>query len=62
MCSGGFDQPAKFNALSNAMLKGLNEAMRAAERDTAIRAIVLTGAGKGFCSGAESECACGDVR
>ena len=47
------NQPAKFNALSNAMLKGLNEAMRAAERDTAIRAIVLTGAGKGFCSGAD---------
>jgi 2-(1,2-epoxy-1,2-dihydrophenyl)acetyl-CoA isomerase len=47
------NQPAKFNALSNAMLKELNEAMRAAERDTAVRAIVLTGAGKGFCSGAD---------
>src|SRR6266568_7207689 len=47
------NQPAKFNALSNAMLKELNEAMRIAERDTAVRAIVLTGAGKGFCSGAD---------
>jgi 2-(1,2-epoxy-1,2-dihydrophenyl)acetyl-CoA isomerase len=47
------NQPAKFNALSNAMLKELNEAMRAAERDAAVRAIVLTGAGKGFCSGAD---------
>jgi 2-(1,2-epoxy-1,2-dihydrophenyl)acetyl-CoA isomerase len=47
------NQPAKFNALSNAMLKELNDAMRTAERDTAVRAIVLTGAGKGFCSGAD---------
>jgi len=47
------NQPAKFNALSNAMLKELNDAMRAAERDAAVRAIVLTGSGKGFCSGAD---------
>jgi 2-(1,2-epoxy-1,2-dihydrophenyl)acetyl-CoA isomerase len=47
------NQPARFNALSNVMLKELNDAMRAAERDTAVRAIVLTGAGKGFCSGAD---------
>ena len=47
------NQPAKFNALSNAMLKELNDAMRTAERDPAVRAIVLTGAGKGFCSGAD---------
>ena len=47
------NQPAKFNALSNAMLKELNESMRTAERDAGVRAIVLTGAGKGFCSGAD---------
>jgi 2-(1,2-epoxy-1,2-dihydrophenyl)acetyl-CoA isomerase len=47
------NQPHKFNALSNAMLKELAETMRAAERDAAVRAVVLTGAGKGFCSGAD---------
>jgi 2-(1,2-epoxy-1,2-dihydrophenyl)acetyl-CoA isomerase len=47
------NQPAKFNALSSEMLAGLAEAMRGAERDAAVRAIVLTGAGKAFSSGAD---------
>jgi 2-(1,2-epoxy-1,2-dihydrophenyl)acetyl-CoA isomerase len=47
------NQPAKFNALSNAMLQELGDVMRGAERDSAVRAIVLTGAGNGFCSGAD---------
>jgi 2-(1,2-epoxy-1,2-dihydrophenyl)acetyl-CoA isomerase len=47
------NQPSRFNALSNEMLRGLGEALRAVERDAAVRAIVLTGAGKAFCSGAD---------
>src|ERR1043166_472739 len=47
------NQPAKFNALSNAMLRDLGEALRSADRDPAVRAVVLTGAGQGFCSGAD---------
>jgi len=47
------NQPEKFNALSSAMLQGFGEALRTAERDAAVRAIVLTGAGKGFSSGAD---------
>jgi 2-(1,2-epoxy-1,2-dihydrophenyl)acetyl-CoA isomerase len=47
------NQPSKFNALSNAMLQGLGDALRTAERDAAVRAVVLTGAGKAFCSGAD---------
>ncbi len=47
------NQPEKFNALSSAMLQGFGEALRAAERDAGVRAIVLTGAGKGFSSGAD---------
>jgi 2-(1,2-epoxy-1,2-dihydrophenyl)acetyl-CoA isomerase len=47
------NQPARFNALSNAMLQGLGEALRTAERDAGVRAVVLTGAGKAFCSGAD---------
>jgi 2-(1,2-epoxy-1,2-dihydrophenyl)acetyl-CoA isomerase len=47
------NQPDKFNALSNAMVGGLTEAFRSAERDQAVRAVVLTGAGRGFSSGAD---------
>jgi 2-(1,2-epoxy-1,2-dihydrophenyl)acetyl-CoA isomerase len=47
------NQPEKFNALSSVMLNGLSEAVRAAERDAAVRVIVLTGAGKAFSSGAD---------
>jgi 2-(1,2-epoxy-1,2-dihydrophenyl)acetyl-CoA isomerase len=47
------NQPARFNALSGAMLKELAAALRAAERDANVRVIVLTGAGKAFCSGAD---------
>jgi 2-(1,2-epoxy-1,2-dihydrophenyl)acetyl-CoA isomerase len=47
------NQPARFNALSTAMMKELAAALRAAERDEAVRVIVLTGAGKAFCSGAD---------
>src|SRR5439155_7348647 len=47
------NQPERFNALSSAMLTGLGEALRVAERDAAVRAVVLTGAGKAFSSGAD---------
>jgi 2-(1,2-epoxy-1,2-dihydrophenyl)acetyl-CoA isomerase len=47
------NQPERYNALSQAMLKDLSDVVRSAERDNAIRVIVLTGAGKGFSSGAD---------
>jgi 2-(1,2-epoxy-1,2-dihydrophenyl)acetyl-CoA isomerase len=47
------NQPARFNALTSAMLQALNEAVRNAHRDPAVRTVVLTGAGRGFCSGAD---------
>jgi 2-(1,2-epoxy-1,2-dihydrophenyl)acetyl-CoA isomerase len=47
------NQPARYNALSGAMLEALVAALRTAERDASTRAIVLTGAGNGFCSGAD---------
>jgi 2-(1,2-epoxy-1,2-dihydrophenyl)acetyl-CoA isomerase len=46
-------QPDRLNALSSEMLGELSQAVRAAERDDAIRALVLTGAGRGFSSGAD---------
>jgi 2-(1,2-epoxy-1,2-dihydrophenyl)acetyl-CoA isomerase len=47
------NQPDKLNALSGEMIRELASAVRAAERDDAIRAVVLTGAGRGFSAGAD---------
>jgi 2-(1,2-epoxy-1,2-dihydrophenyl)acetyl-CoA isomerase len=46
-----FDRPAAYNAVTATMLLSLHETMKALARDREIRAIVLTGAGKAFCSG-----------
>ena len=45
------NRPERLNAMNATMLRELHEAMDAAEADENIRAIVLTGAGSGFCSG-----------
>ncbi len=45
------NRPERLNAMNAAMLRELQDAMDAAEADETIRAIVLTGAGSGFCSG-----------
>lgn len=45
------NRPDALNACNDELLLGLQEALRQAERDPAVRAIVLTGAGRGFCSG-----------
>ena len=47
------NQPTKFNALSATMVKAFSDVLRAAERDDSVRSLVITGAGKGFCSGAD---------
>src|SRR5919204_935550 len=46
-------QPNRLNALSAEMLQALNAALRAAERDSSVRALVLTGAARAFSSGAD---------
>ena len=45
------NRPERLNAISVPMLDALSEALVAADQDRAVRVIVLTGAGKGFCSG-----------
>ncbi|MFI0404441.1 enoyl-CoA hydratase/isomerase family protein [Actinomadura sp. 3N508] len=47
------NRPAKLNALDTALTRALYDALRAADADDAVRAVVLTGAGRGFCSGAD---------
>ena len=47
------DRPAKRNALDDAMVAGLIELVAAAGSDESVRAVLLTGAGEHFCSGAD---------
>jgi len=45
------NRPDKLNAVSDVMLAELNEVFKTAERDASVRAILLTGKGRGFCAG-----------
>lgn len=47
------NRPQKLNAWTTTMEQEVAEAMPAAEADPAVRVIVLTGAGRGFCAGAD---------
>ncbi len=47
------NRPEKRNALDDSIIKSLKEALRNADRDESVRAIVIQGAGKDFCSGAD---------
>jgi 2-(1,2-epoxy-1,2-dihydrophenyl)acetyl-CoA isomerase len=47
------NRPEKLNAVNSAMMTGLLAALDDAEADRSTRALLLTGAGRGFCSGQE---------
>ena len=47
------NRPDKLNAWTGQMGTEVREAMEAAEGDSEVRAIILTGAGRGFCAGAD---------
>jgi 2-(1,2-epoxy-1,2-dihydrophenyl)acetyl-CoA isomerase len=47
------NRPEVLNALNPALLDGLGSALAAAKRDPQVRAVILTGAGRGFCAGAD---------
>jgi 2-(1,2-epoxy-1,2-dihydrophenyl)acetyl-CoA isomerase len=47
------NRPDRLNALSQAMLGGLREALARMAEDEAVGAIVITGAGRGFCAGGD---------
>jgi 2-(1,2-epoxy-1,2-dihydrophenyl)acetyl-CoA isomerase len=47
------NRPDKLNAANEEMLRALLAALEAAEADRSCRALLLTGAGRGFCAGQE---------
>ncbi|WP_116199893.1 enoyl-CoA hydratase/isomerase family protein [Amycolatopsis circi] len=47
------NRPDKLNALDTALTRALDTALDEAGRDPSVRAVVLTGAGRGFCAGAD---------
>src|SRR5512142_281617 len=46
-----FNRPDRRNAFNERMAIETQEALRQAERDAGVRALVVTGAGAGFCAG-----------
>ncbi|MBD3648356.1 MAG: enoyl-CoA hydratase/isomerase family protein [Pseudomonadales bacterium] len=51
ICILTLNRPERLNAISTTMLRELSNKIVEADKDPEIRCIVLTGAGKGFCSG-----------
>jgi enoyl-CoA hydratase len=47
------NRPDKLNALNTELTTALRDALLSADKDESIRAVVLTGNGRGFCSGAD---------
>lgn len=47
------NRPEKLNAIDRRMIEELGNALVETSKDTGIRALVITGAGRGFCSGAD---------
>ena len=47
------NRPAVLNAINQQMIEELQAALDAVKDDASVRAVVLTGCGRGFCSGAD---------
>lgn len=47
------NRPASLNSMNDELMLGLDNALQRVEADDAVRVLVLTGAGRGFCSGAD---------
>jgi enoyl-CoA hydratase/carnithine racemase len=49
------NRPERLNAINPEMGEAFDRAMLAAQRDEAVRVVVITGAGKGFCAGGDMD-------
>jgi len=56
------NRPDRLNALSDAMTSGLRDALSGVAADPSVGAVVLTGAGRGFCAGGDVQAMAGGKR
>tara|TARA_Y100000768_G_scaffold351015_1_gene301607 strand:+ start:3574 stop:4356 length:783 start_codon:yes stop_codon:yes gene_type:complete len=47
------NRPDRYNAVNQDLVEGISESLNKAKDDHLVRAIVITGSGKGFCAGAD---------
>lgn len=47
------NRPQRLNAMNNALIEAMNRELARARDDSAVRAVLLTGTGRGFCAGAD---------
>jgi len=47
------NRPQRLNAMNNALIEAMNRELARARDDSTIRAVLLTGNGRGFCAGAD---------
>jgi enoyl-CoA hydratase/carnithine racemase len=53
ICTITLDRPAKLNAFTTTMVRELIEAFDASDADDGVRVVIVTGAGRAFCAGAD---------
>jgi enoyl-CoA hydratase/carnithine racemase len=53
VCTVTLNRPDRLNAVTTPMLEELREAWDRADADDAVRAVIVTGAGRAFCAGAD---------
>lgn len=53
VCTITLNRPQALNAMTNGLMRGLHTAIEQVHADESIRAVVLTGAGRAFCAGAD---------
>jgi len=49
------NRPDRLNSLSNDLLESLAEAIESVSEDDSIRAVIITGSGRVFCTGADTD-------
>lgn len=54
------NRPESLNSMTNEFMKDISEAFAAVAADDSVRAVILTGTGRGFCSGADLRNAAAD--
>ena len=47
------NRPDRLNAINDSFIEAMHAALDRVEADPAVRAVVLSGAGRGFCAGAD---------